>query len=70
MKRQISLIACFVVSAFIFYAVFAVPVGAQTLPTKPLTIESIYQPGGLGGRGLENAEWSPNGTKLTYVQRD
>ncbi len=70
MKRQISLIACFVLFAFIFCAMSAAPAGAQTSPTKPLTIETIYQPGGLGGRGLENAEWSPDGTKLTYVQRD
>jgi len=43
---------------------------AQTAPTKPLTIEAIYQPGGLGGRGPEFAEWSPDGTKLSFVQRD
>jgi dipeptidyl-peptidase 4 len=42
----------------------------QTAPTKPLTIEAIYQPGGLGGRGPEFAEWSPDGTKLSFVQRD
>jgi dipeptidyl-peptidase-4 len=51
--------------------VFAlIPVGAQTTPTKPLTIDAIYQPGGLGGRGPETVEWSPDGTKLTFVQRD
>jgi dipeptidyl-peptidase 4 len=38
--------------------------------TKPLTIDAIYQPGGLGGRGPENIEWSPDGAKLSYVQRD
>jgi len=43
---------------------------AQTAPTKPLTLEAIYQPGGLGGRGPEFAEWSPDGTKLSFVQRD
>jgi dipeptidyl-peptidase 4 len=42
----------------------------QSTPTKPLTIDAIYQPGGLGGRGPENLEWSPDGTKLSYVQRD
>jgi dipeptidyl-peptidase 4 len=69
-KRQISLIAWLVLFAFIFCAMIAAPGVAQSSPTKPLTIESINQPGGLGGRGLENAEWSPDGTKLTYVQRD
>ena len=43
---------------------------AQNAPTKPLTIEAIYQPGGLGGRGPETVEWSPDGTKLTFVQRN
>jgi dipeptidyl-peptidase-4 len=43
---------------------------SQTAPTKPLTIEAIYQPGGLTGRGPENIEWSPDGTKLSFVQRD
>ncbi len=70
MKRQISFIACFAVLALFFAAVSVAPSAAQTSPTKPLTIETIYQPGGLGGRGLESAEWSPDGTKLTYVQRD
>jgi dipeptidyl-peptidase-4 len=69
-KRQISFIACFAVLALFFAAISVAPSAAQTSPTKPLTIETIYQPGGLGGRGLESAEWSPDGTKLTYVQRD
>jgi len=43
---------------------------AQTTPTKPLTIETLYQPGGLAGRGPETVEWSPDGTKLSFVQRD
>jgi len=67
-KRQISFLACFSVLAFI--CVVIAPTGAQTVPTKPLTIEGLYQPGGLGGRGPETIEWSPDGTKLTFVQRD
>src|SRR6202158_4541210 len=53
---------------------FAVPPAAgQSLAPqglKPLTIESIYAPGGLTGRGPETMEWSPDGTKLTFVQRN
>ena len=37
--------------------------------TKPLTIEAIFSPGGLNGRGPETIEWSPDGSKLSYVQR-
>ncbi len=38
--------------------------------TKPLTIEGIYAPGGLTGRAPETFRWSPDGSKLTFVQRD
>jgi hypothetical protein len=37
---------------------------------KPLTVEAMFAPGGLTGRGPETLEWSPDGTKLTFVQRD
>ena len=42
---------------------------AQTA-TKPLTIETLFQPGGLAGRGPETTEWSPDGARLSFVQRD
>jgi dipeptidyl-peptidase 4 len=70
-KRQTSL-ACLAVFVLIFVLgiINAAPAGAQSMPTKPLTLETLYQPGGLGGRGPETTEWSPDGTKLTFVQRD
>jgi dipeptidyl-peptidase-4 len=43
---------------------------AQTAPAKPLTIESLFQPGGLTGRGPENLAWSPDNHGLSFVQRD
>ncbi len=70
MKRQISSISCSALLALILGVIAAAPAEAQTAPTKPLTIETIYQTGGLGGRGPETTEWSPDGTKLTFVQRD
>jgi dipeptidyl-peptidase-4 len=69
-KRQLPAAACFALLTLILSPVASLPVSAQTAPTKPLTIESLYQPGGLGGRGPETIEWSPDGTKLTFVQRD
>ena len=71
MKRQMSF-ACLAVFVLIFVLgiVNAAPAGAQSTPTQPLTIETLYQPGGLGGRGPETTEWSPDGTKLTFVERD
>jgi dipeptidyl-peptidase 4 len=46
------------------------PLWGQSSPTKQLTIEAIYAPGGLEGRAPENFAWSPDGTKLSYVQRN
>ncbi len=64
MKKQIWL--------FLAVMILAAPsLNAQSSsPTKPLTIEAIFAPGGLTGRGPENVEWSPDGSKLTFVQRD
>ena len=46
------------------------PLWSQSSPTKPLTIEAIYAPGGLEGRAPDTFEWSPDGTRLSFVQRD
>ena len=64
--------ACLAVFVLILVVgiVNAAPAGAQSTPTQPLTIETLYRPGGLGGRGPETTEWSPDGTKLTFVERD
>ena len=44
---------------------------AQTAaPSKPLTIEAIFADGGVTGRAPETIKWSPDGTKVSFVQRD
>jgi dipeptidyl-peptidase 4 len=44
---------------------------APTQPTsKALTIEAIFAPGGVIGRAPETIQWSPDGTKVSFVQRD
>jgi dipeptidyl-peptidase 4 len=43
---------------------------AQAPAKQPLTIEALSAEGGLTGRGPENLQWSPDGTRLSYVQRD
>jgi dipeptidyl-peptidase-4 len=55
--------------ALLFYLV-TVGWAQSSSPVKPLTIEAIYAPGGLSGRGPETLEWSPDGTKLSFLQRD
>jgi dipeptidyl-peptidase 4 len=56
----------------IFVSALLVPglAEAQSTPIKPLTIEQIFTPGAITGREPETREWSPDATKLSYVQRD
>ena len=37
---------------------------------KPLTIENIFAEGGITGRGPETVQWSPDNSKVSFVQRD
>src|ERR1700722_2554862 len=69
-KKQLSLALCFAAFALMLVLIAPGSLPGQTAPTKPLTIDAIYQAGGLGGRGPETLEWSPDGTKLSFVQRD
>ena len=39
-------------------------------PKQPLTIEAIFAEGGITGRAPETIQWSPDGKKLSFVQRD
>jgi dipeptidyl-peptidase-4 len=68
-KRKSCVIPCVALIALLSFCIPDVA-KAQSAPTKPLTIESLFQPGGLAGRGPETTAWSPDGTKLTFVQRD
>ncbi|MBI2678247.1 MAG: DPP IV N-terminal domain-containing protein [Candidatus Koribacter versatilis] len=43
---------------------------AATSTKKPLTIEAVFAEGGITGRAPETVQWSPDGTKLSFVQRD
>ncbi|HEY6763691.1 MAG TPA: DPP IV N-terminal domain-containing protein, partial [Candidatus Sulfotelmatobacter sp.] len=57
-------------AAVITSMVMQVAAAQAVAPTKPLTIERIFTPGEMTGRGPETVEWSPDGTKVSYVQRD
>ena len=44
---------------------------AQTAaPAKQLTIEAVFAEGGITGRAPDAIKWSPDGTKVSCVQRD
>src|SRR6202140_3098526 len=42
----------------------------RTDDRKQLTIEKIFAEGGVTGRAPETIKWSPDGTKVSFVQRD
>jgi dipeptidyl-peptidase-4 len=42
----------------------------QTAVPKQLTIEQIFAEGGVTGRAPETIQWSPDGAKVSFVQRD
>ena len=69
MKLKIA-VACLSIS---FLSSFVVGQNS-TAPTaqrgEELTIEAIYADGGILGRAPEGVKWSPDGTKVSYVQRD
>ena len=43
---------------------------ASTAAPKQLTIEQIFAEGGVTGRAPETIKWSPDGSKVSFVQRD
>ena len=43
---------------------------SQSGARKRLTIEQIFAEGGVTGRAPETIKWSPDGTKVSFVQRD
>ncbi len=65
MKARCTVIFLLLFSASLLIAQATVPQGE-----KQLTIEDLFQPGGILGRGPENVQWSPDGTKVSFVQRD
>ena len=54
-------------SALLVPSVLAQSAGSDK---KPLTIGAIFAEGGIAGRRPENIAWSPDSTKLSFVQRD
>jgi dipeptidyl-peptidase 4 len=62
-------------AVFVLFALCSSFLIAQTAAPAPqgekqLTIEEMFKPGGILGRGPENVQWSPDGAKVSFVQRD
>jgi len=58
--------------SLLLVVVLAISAAGQQAASSPqqLTIENIFAEGGLTGRAPETVKWSPDGTKVSFVQRD
>jgi len=58
------------VSCFFLFASLATAQAQPAAGNQQLTIEKIFAEGGVTGRSPSNIEWSPDGKKVSFVQRD
>lgn len=65
MKRSSGVLLSFLVLISAAFAQTATPPDS-----RPLTIENIFAEGGFTGRAPETVKWSPDGTRVSFVQRD
>jgi len=63
-KRSITICICLPMLTAIVMAQSATP------QKQPLTIEAIFAEGGITGRAPETVKWSPDNSKVSFVQRD
>ena len=63
---------CSSLTVFFCFLLCSCLAAAQAQPAggRQLTIEKIFAEGGVTGRAPTNVEWSPDGKKLSFVQRD
>src|SRR5258707_6243060 len=54
----------------VVFTALSMPYAQSASPSKQLTIEAIFADGGITGRAPETVKWSPDGTKVSFVQRD
>ena len=69
-SRCAAFILCLFSSLFVFAQTATTPSTQEAQGTNELTIESMFKEGGILGRGPESIKWSPDGLKVSFVQRD
>jgi len=69
-KRSLALLLVFTGLMLARGAAQSTAAQSQSAARKPFTIEAIFAEGGLTGRVPENVKWSPDGSKVSFVQRD
>ncbi len=68
--KKLFFIFVFVVSLSLFSAAQAQSPAPAAAAPKQLSIDQIFAEGGITGRPPETIKWSPDGTKVSFVQRD
>ncbi len=68
--RFAALLCCVLSSSFLLAQSIPSPSSSESPAKKELTIEEIFKPGGILGRAPEDVKWSPDGSKVSFVQRD
>src|ERR1700690_1465164 len=58
------------IQLLVFFSAGRAQNAAPAAAPKQLTMEQIFAEGGGTGRGPERIKWSPDGTKVSFVQRD
>lgn len=70
MKARLVVFALVLFCSLLLIAQVSAPGMSAPQGQQELTIEDMFKPGSILGRGPENVEWSPDGTKVSFVQRD
>jgi dipeptidyl-peptidase 4 len=68
--RFAALLCCVLSTSFLLAQSVPSPSSPESPAKKELTIEDIFKPGGILGRAPEDVKWSPDGSKVSFVQRD
>jgi dipeptidyl-peptidase 4 len=68
--RLVAAFLCLFASVSVTCAHAQVPGAPPPLSGQQLTIEAIFAEGGITGRAPEAVKWSPDGLRVSYVQRD
>ncbi len=69
-SRSAALVCCVLFASFLVAQSISSPTSQESQTKKELTIEEMFKPGGILGRGPEDVKWSPDGSKVSFVQRD
>jgi dipeptidyl-peptidase-4 len=68
--RVSASLLCLFYSLFVFAQTDTKAPAQEPKGAQELTIESIFKDAGILGRPPESIKWSPDGTKVSFVQRD